>query len=375
MRRRAALLVLGFAGAATATACTDIPAVAYETEHFEVAPDFEHPICAGTLAYFEEHLSFVESSLARSVPFGEHIRFYWITEDLDSWCSERALGCYYPGTRVIVGSGESVSHEIVHAVLNAESQTNYFLEEGMGELYSGVATYHLDIHDTRPDPGELLWLTPSDYRFGDLDYDVAGHFMAYVEATYGSGVTRAMADVVVTAAGPPELENAFARFTGVSFETLEKNYAKKAPNYYHGLRELDVAEILDRRWIDVSLRCDEDETFGPRPDTQPGMYRTLRLVLQDPRVVDVELIAPPRVTATFVDVRRELGAGVVVDYHYPKLSGRREHEVVRGGESRALNLRKGTHLVVIAQDGYTSSDAFLHAVPRDFPRADDPPQP
>src|SRR5262245_43433712 len=176
--------------------CNEVPAVAYETEHFEVAPDFDHPICAGTLAHFEAHLEFVESELARSIPFGERIRFYWITEDLDSWCSERAAGCYYPGTRAIIANGASVTHEIVHAVLNAEAQTNYCLEEAIAELYSGVGAYQYPGFEDRPSPGELLWLSPSDYRFGELDYAVAGHFMSYVEAQFGTGSTRALAAVV-----------------------------------------------------------------------------------------------------------------------------------------------------------------------------------
>jgi hypothetical protein len=348
--------------------CTDAPAVAYETEHFEVAPDFEHPICAGTLAHFEAHLESVESALARSVPFGERIRFYWITEDLDSWCSSRAVGCYYPGTRVIIGNGASVSHEIVHAVLNAEAQTNYFLEEAIAELYSGVGAYHRDEFDTRPDPGELLWLSPSDYHFGELDYAVAGHFMSYVEAKFGTSSTRALASVVVTAAGPPELEQAFERFTGISFAQLEQDYDEHARSYYRGLHEQDIAEILDPRWLDVSLRCIADDTFGPLPDAEPGMYRSLRLVLDEPSTVDVELLAPVRVSAKFVDVRRELGAGTVIDYFHPKLSGKREHEIVYGGEVRSLDLRAGTHLIVISQEGYEYSTAFLRVVPREFPR-------
>lgn len=348
--------------------CNDIPAVVYETEHFEIAPDFEHPICAGTLAHFETHLNFVESSLARSVPFGERIRFYWITEDLDSWCSRRASGCYYPGTRVIIGDGASVSHEIVHAVLNAEAQTNYFLEEAIAELYSGIGTYHDANFDERPDPGELLWLSPADYHFGEVDYAVAGHFMSYIEARFGASSTRAIASVVVTAAGPPDLEQAFERFTGVNFEELEQQYKASASSYYRGLHEQDIAEILDPRWLDVSLRCDSEHTFGPLPDAQPGMYRSLRLVLDEPITVDVELIAPERVSVQFVDIRRERSAGVVVDFFHPRLSGRREHEVVHGGEQRTLQLRKGTHLVVISQAGYEYADAFLRAVPRTFPR-------
>jgi hypothetical protein len=192
--------------------------------------------------------------------------------------------------------------------------------------------------------------------------------MAYVEARFGASSTRALASVVVTAAGPPELEQAFERFTGISFEQLEEDYKSSASSYYRGLHEQDIEEILDPRWLDVSLRCAAEHTFGPLPDAQPGMYRSLRLVLDEPSTVDVELIAPERVSVQFVDVRRERSAGVVVDFFHPRLSGRREHEIVHGGEQRSLQLPAGTHLVVISQAGDGSSDAFLSAVPRTFPR-------
>ena len=369
MSRVGPRLAPGLLGLLGLLGCKEVPEVAYETEHLEIAPDFDHPICAGTLAHFEEHLSFVESSLARSVPFGERIRFYWITDDLNSWCSEGAGGCYFPGTRVIVGDGGTVRHELVHAVLNAESQTNYFLEEGIAELYSGHGAYHDVAHDARPDPGELLWLSPTYYRFDHLDYDVAAHFMGYIQDKFGNGTTRAIASVVITGAGPPELEANFERFTGVSFAEIEQDYAARSDTYYRGVRELDIPEIDSPRWVDMSLRCDDDDTFGPLPaGAAPGMYRAIRLVLQDPVAVDVELVAPADVRATFVDIRRERGAGVIVDFFHPELSGRREHEVIHGGEAKTIQLRKGTHLVVVERDGYAHADVFLRAFPRAFPR-------
>jgi hypothetical protein len=358
-----ALLVLG--------GCKEIPEVAYETEHFEIAPDFDYPICAGTLARFEDHLDFVESSLARSVPFGERIRFYWITEDLDSWCRSRALGCYYPGTRVIVGTGGSANHEIVHAVLNASAHTNYFLEEALAELFSGAGAQHRAALDDRPSPSELLWLSPSAYRYGELDYAVAKHFMAYVHREFGAGSTRGIADVVVTGAGPPELEAVFERYAGFDFDFIEADYQARARSFYPGLRDNAVPRIHDRRFLDVSLRCDQDTTYGPLPDSSPGMYRTSRLELDDPQVVDFDLRAPADVRVTVIDVRRERQAGRMLDFFNPILSGRREHPILQGGERASFDLRAGTHLLVIERPSYEYTDVFLQVVPREFPRARD----
>ena len=350
-------------------ACQDVPEVAYETEHFEVAPDFDHPVCAGTLAHFEDQLTFAEAALSRTVPHGQRIRFYWITGELNAWCSSRAIGCYYPGTRVIIGTGESASHEIIHAVLNAEGQTNLFLEEALAELYSGVGVSHRADSGNHRDPSEMLWLSPAEYRFGVLDYEVASHFMAYVHTEYGAGAIRRLADVVVTGAGPPELEQAFERFTTLDFASFEAKYKQESRTYYPGLRDADIAEITNERWRDVSLRCGADTTFGPLPDASPGMYRSLRLELDEPGFVEVELRAPEDVRATFVDLRSERSTGTVVDVFHPKLSGRRDHDFVRGGETRELHLRAGTHLVVIEREDYRSATVFLRAQPLERPRS------
>jgi hypothetical protein len=351
-------------------ACTDVPEVAYQTEHFDIAPDFDHPICAGTLDRFEDHLAFVESALSRPVPHGERIRFYWITGDLDSWCSERAIGCYYPGTRVIIGTSATAPHEIVHAVLNAEAQTNLFLEEALAELYSGVGSYRTAAQrDEGPLPDELLWLSLSDYRFGELDYGVAKHFAAFVHDRFGQGTIREIASVVAAGAGPPDLERAFELRTNIGFDELEQIYVDQARSFYPGLRETVVPKLDGQpKWIDASLRCDETTTLGPLWDERPGMYRTFRLVLDEPSSVDVRLLADDDVWLDVIDVRRERSAGRVIDFSHPVLTGRREHPRLQGGESQTLQLRSGTHLLVVAREGYEYGDAFLQVDVREFGR-------
>ncbi len=358
------------AALASTSACTDVPEVAYQTEHFDIAPDFDHPICAGTLDRFEDHLAFVESALSRPVPHGERIRFYWITGDLDSWCSERAIGCYYPGTRVIIGTSATAPHEIVHAVLNAESQTNLFLEEALAELYSGVGAFRsVAARAEGPTPDELLWLSVSDYRFGALDYSVAKHFASFMLDRFGQGTIREIAGVVANGAGPPALERAFEVRTRLDFDDLEQIYTDQARSFYPGLREGVVAKLDGQaRWTDASLRCDESTTLGPLWDERPGMYRTFRLVLDEPETVEVQLVAPDDVWVDVIDVRAERSAGKVIDFSHPELTGRREHPRLQGGQAQTLQLRSGTHLLVVAREGYEFTDAFLQAEILEFGR-------
>ena len=304
------------------------------------------------------------------MPFGERIRFYWITEDLDSWCSSRALGCYYPGTRVIVGTGHSATHEIVHAVLNADAQTNLFLEEALAEHFSGVGIRRPN-SKTSLDPSELLWISPTDYRFGELDYAVAQHFVAYIYSRFGSGTIRSLTNVVITGAGPPDLETAFERFTDIRYADLEALYFRESHGYYPGLRDSDIPEIPHiptTSWTDVSLRCSEATTYGPLVDVSPGMYRTLRLVLKKPRIVELEFAAPEDVELTLLNVDAELRRGRILDFFHPHPTGRFEHPKLRGSETVRLQLEAGTHLLMVSREGYESADAFLGIELVEFPR-------
>ncbi|MCA9686270.1 MAG: hypothetical protein KC457_29145, partial [Myxococcales bacterium] len=298
---------------------------------------------------------------------GERIRFYWITEGVDSWCSERALGCYYPGTRVIIGNAASADHEIVHAVLNADAQTNLFLEEGLAELYSGVGSRRPASNGSLA-PSELLWISASDYRFGELDYAVAQHFLTYIHKSAGPGVVRALAEVVVTGAGPASLEQAVERFTTVDYDTLEEQYVAQNALYYPGLREGAVAAIEDDEWVDVSLRCDEDSTLGPLPQAEPGMYQVRRLVLSDRRAVDFELLGPEGVKMMIIDVRAERNRGRVLDFFWPRPAGIVEHPEIHGGERLTLQMPPGVFLLWIYREDYEYSDVYLRTVVREFPR-------
>lgn len=361
------LALLGSTSAMGLAGCKEIPEVAYETEHFEIAPDFDHPICAGTLNHFEEHLSFVESALDHRVPHGERIRFYWITQDLGSWCNERALGCYYPGTRVIVGTARSATHEIVHAVLNADAQTNLFLEEGLAEHFSGVGSPRPSSSSSLT-PSDLLWIDAREYRFGELDYAVAQHFVAYIYEEFGTGPIRSIADVVATGAGPPDLEQAIERFTDVDYASLEDFYLDHSHSYYRGLRESDVPHVDTSKWVDASLRCDSTTTFGPLTDVGPGMYRTMRLVMPKAGSIEVQLLAEDDVELTVIEVREERKKGNVLDFFHPVLSGKVEYPTIRGGQQATLQIDGGTHLLLIERDGYEYADAFLRVKVLEFPR-------
>jgi hypothetical protein len=105
---------------------------------------------------------------------------------------------------------------------------------------------------------------------------VAGHFVSWVNAELGEDVIRELATIVVEGGGARDLERALERYADMSFAQTEQAYAALDRNDYSGLRDAIVPELEFDLGIDVSLRCQDDTTFGPLPSASPGMYRTLR---------------------------------------------------------------------------------------------------
>ncbi len=362
MKPRFLRCVLSAALALGAGGCQEAPAVAYVTDRLEIAPDFDYPVCEGTLQRLDKHVTFVEDELAQWIPPGERIRFYWLTDGVGGWCSDGATGCYYPGTRIVIGDSSTVTHEIVHSVLDAEAQTNLFLEEALAELFSGVGAYHRPGRGNRPAPSELLWLSPADYRQGDLDYVVASHFMSYLYRAHGKAPIRGLASSVVSGASPSELEVEFdAEFDG-PFPEIEANYMAKAYHYYRGLRDpLVPAAQLGAGPVELELDCDGSHTYGPRWDGEPGMYRVFSTWVPQPTRFALKLHGEDPLELQIVSLKQQRDLGHVVDWNNPGTIEGIDLPHLVGGEETVVNLHAGTHLLVFSTPGYEGTLATLES--------------
>jgi hypothetical protein len=166
-------------------ACSELPELSYTTDRLRLGAAFEEPICEGTLKAFDDHVGQPSNR--------DPIVVYWL-DDVSEYCGKNRGGCFFPGTRVLFSTGPSITHELVHAVLDSTAHT-YFVEEGIAEIYSGVDVFY----DPKPDDGSLasrLSLSRSAYRDGKLDYASAAHFMRYVLETEGELAMRDLADVI-----------------------------------------------------------------------------------------------------------------------------------------------------------------------------------
>lgn len=191
---------------------------------------------------------------------------------------------------------------------------------------------------------------------------MAGHFVSWVNAELGEIVIRELATIVVEGGGARDLERALERYADMSFAQTEQAYAALDRNDYSGLRDVIVPELEFDLGIDVSLRCQDDTTFGPLPSASPGMYRTLRFELDEPRVVEFQLFGGDDVRMDIIDVGAERLVGHIIDFHHPRPSGGIDHRVVRVSDRQRLAwLSAGTYLLYISQAGYGPSETILLA--------------
>ena len=331
--------------------CSPLPDVAYETERVELAPDFDAPLCRGTLDDLDAQVGRIEHELDR-IYDERPIRVYWIEGDLEEQCGEGRTGCYFPATRILFAETGSIDHELVHAVLDSEG-VSYFLEEGLAELLSGVGVVYQPDPDG-PGPADRLRLSPSEYRKGGLDYAAAAHFMHFVYTEAGAGAVRRLGREIAVDASPGRLESVIEDVMHASVAEVESRYQTSAPRYYPGLAQsrvpaLELGELADG--IEVLLDCDEPDTRGPLPHEDGGMYRVFRLDVPFSTRVDFELSGDDEGWLDVFDPYARLHRGWVADWTRPDRSLDPDASHVLAGSRARLDLEGGTHLLVFATAG------------------------
>ena len=354
---RAAALAVTLAGL---SACQNPPEISYETAHFEIATDFDAPVCEGTLDYFESHLEWVEGELGVKLPTDTKIRVYWLEDTLDEWCREGASGCFYPGTKVLFSNGRSISHEMVHVLLNAEAHTSLFIEEGLAELYSGVGTRYRRDEDEAPPVAELVWLTPDEYRGRKLDYALAGHFAGWLRQELGPVVNQRLAGVVTAGGGPEDLARELDRLHH-DLDSIEANYTEHYRTSYRGLRDTELPELELDYGVELELNCGDPSTMGPLPDGSGGMYQVHRLVVQADQLLDLHLYAGPEVRLDLIDTRSERGSGQMIDFHMPIPRESLEHPHLQGTQQATLEVRKATYLLYVWTPSHAAQSVTIEA--------------
>jgi hypothetical protein len=331
------------------TACNPLPEVAYETDRLEIAPEFSHPVCAGTLASLDAHVSEVERQLG--LPYRrDPVRIYWMRDSVRDFCREGVRGCFFPGTRVVFGRGPSLNHELVHAALDSGGEA-FFMEEGVAEVLSGVGVYF----DTDGyGPGEGLRLSRSSYRTGSLDYAAAAHFVHWVRKTAGVPAMLRLSEEIKADVDGARMVSALEDMLGESIRDIEARYVTDAPAFYPGLYErrmsqLEVEQLEEG--IARTLDCSEDDTYGPRWDDGPGMFRVEHVHLPHAGRFALHMSSSkPGAWVTLFDPRAKVRKGVVTDWMIPDPDVDTAALRLSPGEFREVELAAGTYLLMFGSD-------------------------
>ena len=341
--------------------CSELPEVQYHREGFDLAVEFEHPVCEGTLLAMEERVMRVgkETDRHQDVP----MTIYWLDGDLERICPRPTSGCFIPGTHIVASTGGSLHHEIVHAVMNTRG-ANPYAEEGLAEVLSGVAAYRDP--QRRDDPFQPFSSTRKDAREGEVDYDRAAHFVHFVRSQADTDAVAALADAIDRDDSPAKIVDLMERHLDRSASEIEADYAE-APDFYPSIRaeETEPITAFDLvTGINVSLDCNHPETFGPLSEQSGGMYHLLRIELDAPLRGTVFFQADAGVRATFF---REVDPDGrwVQDWWNPVPWLDEGHVDLRGGEQASIELDPTEHwlLMVRASDSEKAKGAGLRLLP------------
>ncbi len=325
--------------------CSELPEVQYHRDGFDLAVEFEHPVCEGTLLAMEDRVRRVEreTDRRRDAP----MTIYWLAGELERICPRPVSGCFIPGTQIVASTGASLHHEIVHAVLNTRG-SNPFAEEGLAEVLSGVAAFQSPAE--RVHPLRALSATRKDAREGDIDYDRAAHFMHFVRTQSGEETVAALADAIDRDDAPERFVSLLEQQFALSAAEIEHAYAE-APAFYPSGRAAETEPVTSFdliAGINLALDCHHPSTFGPLSEDDGGMFHLLRVVVDEPVEGTLVFEADGGVRASLFHEVDPDGAWVQ-DWWRPRPRldpGRTE---LRGGERAQVSLDPSTPMLLMVR--------------------------
>ena len=291
------VFLLGFRGVA---GCGDAAPPGFVTEHIVAEPTDSDVVCRGTLDDMETQVMRVALSLGLDLPFPITVFFgpsavaarcSTVPSGLGGGCTDGFLD-----KTEVASEAPSVSHEIVHAVRRTNNiRGPSFFEEGIAVVLGGVRPYvrtiNLDAASLGPQQGpEALAHYPEPNIRSD-DYGVAGHFTAWLLATYGQ-------EVVVAFLNDPRLaetvDDAFLEHFGLTLAEAEQAWRATAAFVYTFGEACDPDRALawsgDTLEYTAELACEAPHVIGPSLDRIT--LRSTCFPLAESGTMHVELSAP-----------------------------------------------------------------------------------
>ena len=307
----------------------------------------------------------MERTLSRP-PLLEPLLLYWL-DDVGEYCSDSESGCFYPGTRILFATSGSINHEITHAVLDVPRDDHVFVEEGLAEMLSGNGVVHRLERDQQS-LGDKLGLDRDDARRGVLSYDSAAHFLNWTTRHIGVSATARLARDLNDAAPRRQIRETIESVYELPLSEIDALYRAEARRHLRGDRRhtypsVDLEDLT--AGYTVTLDCDDANTRGPRADLRGGMYRIVRLQLQQSAIVELELHAPRGAQGeTWVDVfdpYAGIGRRQTLDWSHPDPAIDRDAQRIRSGETVRLPLHAGTYVLSFTSESVKSTSMTMWA--------------
>ena len=227
------------------------------TPHLNIAPAYDGPLCAGTIAQWEEQAAYLvglwDIELPRPIPI------YLLSGgansiDLHDYCDSGASACYDGATASIYTAAKSAPHEIVHAVLAPVGHPTSLMVESTAEAFAG---------DTAPRYTGVL--TPPNFLL-HKSYD-HGHFMRWLAQAFSPATFIELYAAMPKNADSVVLNEVLEEILGLSEEELIAEYRATAAYVYpgHSMCQSELLAWQGDGLLDhtIVLDCNDINTFGP----------------------------------------------------------------------------------------------------------------
>lgn len=234
--------------------------VTVHTAHLDIAPAYDGPLCAGTIAQWEAQAAYLvdlwDIELPRPIPI------YLLSgdNDLDSigltpYCPSGVAACYSGSTASVYTAPISAPHEIVHAVLASVNHPLSTMIESTAEGFVGDrAILYLGVETP---PGFLIHGHPYSYP----------HFIRWLAQAYSPATFIELYAAMPKNADSETFSEVLEEVLGLSEEELISQYRATAAYAYpgHSMCTSDPLAWNGDGALDhtIVLDCSNETTFGP----------------------------------------------------------------------------------------------------------------
>lgn len=244
-------------------ACEEKPPIVIEGRRVAVAPYFDAPVCAGSVASFDSMVETIESETRLTAP--RLTTFYWGGDAVTANCggNSGALSCASVGKPEIFGYRSLLRHELAHAAGGKNGPAVPVVEEGFaisnGDICVSLSNFEDRLHSIR----EYADVSTTDiHRSGGSV--VAGHFAVYLARSHGAVAWREFKDRSPPGTNAEELGDAFESAYGVPLDEAERDWFTEAPRKVcPPVREPIIMWTGAPLTFTHDLDCDRADTLGP----------------------------------------------------------------------------------------------------------------